>query len=339
MEALTNSRIVRTIPLLIAVCLFNFFLAQAQDANASTAPDPARTGTRYVFLSGQSTVIQTGGIAGVHETYSIQGEFYLTINFDAGTAFFDRVDADLVGESPFLRTRSLGDLFNMTGLICRVIDKTRILFLGQTTDGTDGQIMVLLTATEQGLHLTGGLTPRASDLYTYVIDASVKVAYTGSGTAEDPYQIGAAAALIVLGENPEDYDKHFILTADIDLDPALFGGKVFDKAVIAPDIDPTAQDYAFRGTSFTGVFDGNGHTISHLNIVGGDYLGLFGYLKSGAEVRNLGLLGVKITGSGQYCRYVAGLVGYNSYGTITNSYSTGTVSGSGQLVSVGGLVG
>jgi hypothetical protein len=51
----------------------------------------------------------------------------------------------------------------------------------------------------------------------------------GSGTADDPYQIATAAHLIALGETPEDYDKHFILTGDIDL-----AGHVFDKAVIAP---------------------------------------------------------------------------------------------------------
>lgn len=41
----------------------------------------------------------------------------------------------------------------------------------------------------------------------------------GSGTAEDPYQIATAQDLILLGESPDDYDKHFVLTADIDLDP------------------------------------------------------------------------------------------------------------------------
>ena len=59
---------------------------------------------------------------------------------------------------------------------------------------------------------------------------------------------------MLLGETPEDYDKHFILTADIDLDPNLPGRKVFDKAVIAPETDNTGW---FEGDPFTGVFDGN----------------------------------------------------------------------------------
>ncbi|MFZ2146935.1 MAG: hypothetical protein WAV28_06920 [Sedimentisphaerales bacterium] len=39
----------------------------------------------------------------------------------------------------------------------------------------------------------------------------------GTGYPNDPYQITKAEDLMLLGESPEDYDKHFILTADIDL--------------------------------------------------------------------------------------------------------------------------
>lgn len=41
----------------------------------------------------------------------------------------------------------------------------------------------------------------------------------GTGEPNDPYQIATAVDLIALGEDANDYDKHFILTADIDLDP------------------------------------------------------------------------------------------------------------------------
>ena len=42
----------------------------------------------------------------------------------------------------------------------------------------------------------------------------------GTGEPNDPYQIATAADLIALGETPEDYDKHFILTADIPCRPS-----------------------------------------------------------------------------------------------------------------------
>ena len=153
----------------------------------------------------------------------------------------------------------------------------------------------------------------------------------GSGTAQDPYQIATAVDLILLGETPTDYDKHFILTANLDLDPNLPGRKVFDKAVIAPDTDPAKYD--FQGTRFTGVVDGNGHTISHLTINGVGHLGLFGWLGVGAEIKNLGVVDVNVTGSGDR---VGGLVGTN-YSSVTHCYSTGAVSATGG--EVGGLVG
>lgn len=138
----------------------------------------------------------------------------------------------------------------------------------------------------------------------------------GSGTADDPYQIAAADDLIALGETPEDYNKHFILTADIDL-----AGHVFYKAVIA---------------SFTGVFDGNGHTISHLTIIDGSNrgsVGLFGQLASEAEVKNLELAQVSVVGSGYE---VGALVGRNE-GDVTGCSATGKIVG--DNYAVGGLVG
>ena len=69
----------------------------------------------------------------------------------------------------------------------------------------------------------------------------------GTGEPNDPYQIATAADLIALGETPDDYDKHFILTADIDLDPNLPGRKVFDKAVIAPADPNDASTRLSRG--------------------------------------------------------------------------------------------
>ena len=87
--------------------------------------------------------------------------------------------------------------------------------------------------------------------------------------------------------------------------------------------------------AFTGVFDGGGHAIANLyvNRPSTDYIGLFGYIGSGGEVRNLGLAGVDVTGDD----YVGGLVGRNYGGRIIASYAVGTVSGRDDAV--GGLVG
>jgi hypothetical protein len=176
-----------------------------------------------------------------------------------------------------------------------------------------------------------GIVAVALFLLTIVSTAQAKYS-GGSGTAQDPYQIATAADLIALGETPADYDKHFLLTADIDLDPRLPGRKVFDRAVIA------------RWEPFTGVFDGNAHTIWHLTIRGTSDVGLFGQLggwvhERKGEVKDLGLADVDITSSGGYGDYV-GAVAAGNFGFVTRCYSTGVVRGVGISSSyVGGLVG
>ncbi len=152
----------------------------------------------------------------------------------------------------------------------------------------------------------------------------------GSGTALDPYQIATAVDLILLGDSPQDYGKHFILMADLDLDPHLPGRKVWTKALIAPNSD--AGPWSFQGTPFTGVFDGNGRRIAHLTSRGENYLGVFGRLGYRAEIKNVGVVDANLAGSGGY---VGGLVGDNN-GSVIHCYSTGAVRG-GDVV--GGLVG
>jgi hypothetical protein len=165
----------------------------------------------------------------------------------------------------------------------------------------------------------------------------------GAGEPNDPYQIATAADLIAVGETPEDYDKHFILTADIDLDPNLPGGHVFGTAVIggSPGSDLTPEDIGgYLGTPFTGVLDGNDHEIHNLAInvpwslyptPNGDYFGLIAQIGEQGQVKRLGLQNVSIDAQG----FVGGLTGENR-GTIVSCYSSGRVSGRDH---VGGLVG
>jgi hypothetical protein len=169
-------------------------------------------------------------------------------------------------------------------------------------------------------------------LLLLILVSAATAQYSG-GTGEpcDPYQIATAADLIALGETPADYDKHFILTSDIDLDPNLSGGKVFDNAVISP-IRGFARPIGPVRPIFTGVFDGNGRTIRNLTIRGKDYLGLFGALGPSSAVSNLGLEAVDVNGTGTG---IASLASYNYYGCVVGCYSVGAVRG---LSLVGGFV-
>ena len=89
-------------------------------------------------------------------------------------------------------------------------------------------------------------------------------------------------------------------------------------------------------SSFSAIFSGRGHTISNLYIRGPTtlYVGLFGYTGSSARVQNVGIVDTSVTGGSD----VGGLVGNND-GIVTQSYSTGTISGAAQSTRVGGLVG
>ena len=90
------------------------------------------------------------------------------------------------------------------------------------------------------------------------------------------------------------------------------------------------------GTAFSGTFEGNGWTISDLNISRSDEdcVGLFGYIARGATIRNLTLHAETVRGRID----VGGLVGEGRGAAIySSSVVVGEVSGTGH--SVGGLVG
>jgi len=165
--------------------------------------------------------------------------------------------------------------------------------------------------------------------YTNVFITAVLECYSGgTGTESDPYQIGSKDDLLTLGNCPQHYDKHFKMISDIDL-----AGTNFTRTVIASNT--SLLDGGFHGTAFTGVFEGNGKKILNLSIASGSdayYVGLFGYIGSGGEIKNLGIVDCDVNGDG----YVGGLCGYNYNGTISSCSSTGSVSGGDY---VGGLCG
>ena len=158
----------------------------------------------------------------------------------------------------------------------------------------------------------------------------------GTGEPNDPYLISTARQMNAIGAEPNDWGRHFQVTADIDL--SAFDGKNRRPAfhIIAPDTDPDTASY--QGIAFTGVFDGGNHKLSHLTISGVSYLGLFGELAPGAQVRAVGIEDVNVTGSGDS---IAALAATNR-GSIIRCYSTGVINATGKAQghahAVGGLI-
>ncbi|MBN1491428.1 MAG: hypothetical protein JXA69_16065, partial [Phycisphaerae bacterium] len=153
----------------------------------------------------------------------------------------------------------------------------------------------------------------------------------GDGSPGDPWRIATVQDLVNLGNNTAHYGDSFRMTADINM-----AGQTFTTAVIAPDMgDPNGS---FDGTAFSGVFDGDGHTIRNLVIddggTGNCYLGLFGYI-DGGEVRNVDLEVGSVNGGSD----VGGLVGIIVHGAITSCCATVAVNSTAEFSWAGGLVG
>lgn len=131
--------------------------------------------------------------------------------------------------------------------------------------------------------------------------------------------IATAGELNSIGCNPRLMKAHFKLVVDVDLKDVEF-------LAIGSEVFP-----------FTGAFDGNGHTISHLTRISTttDYAGLFAYVDGlTAEVKNLGLIAPIVDTQTEWS--VGTLVGRLDSGRISNCYvQDGQVAGA----TAGGLVG
>ncbi len=145
----------------------------------------------------------------------------------------------------------------------------------------------------------------------------------GTGQVGDPYHITTAEQLISIKSDPNLLNKHFILMADIDLNPDLPGGRVFDEALIGHT----------EACTFRGWFDGNGHVIRNMHIQAPDTgaVGVFGRIED-ATIMNIGVEDCHVQAKGA----VGGLVGQSHGSTVMLSYAKGVVSGESN---VGGLMG
>lgn len=155
---------------------------------------------------------------------------------------------------------------------------------------------------------------------------------TGSGTETDPYQIGTAAGLKWFRDKVNDAKTEeetkicAVLTANIDLKneewtPIGIGNGTRNGVPI---------DFPYSGT-----FDGNGHTISGLNV---NYRnkngGLFCHVMN-ATIKNLTVAGSVTHSSGDGVAY-GGIVGCADSSTIENCTNRCTVTGNWYA---GGIVG
>jgi PGF-pre-PGF domain-containing protein len=136
--------------------------------------------------------------------------------------------------------------------------------------------------------------------------ATITIIDAGDGSAANPFVITNASELQAI---------------NIDLSASYVLGNNIDASSIA-NFDPIGDP---SGNQFTGTFNGSNYTISglYINRSTMDLVGLFAHIGSEGVVENIALENADIIGKNQ----VGGLVGYN-LGTVSNSYATGSVTGS-----------
>lgn len=138
----------------------------------------------------------------------------------------------------------------------------------------------------------------------------------GTGTKTDPYLIASVPELLAVKDNLE---AHYKLVADLDMS----------------EYDGTWAPVQY----FKGSLDGNGHSISNLNIAGDDYyLGMFGYVYADVVIKDLTLISPTVTaqvGNG----YISTVAAYCRYDTLTNVhvYDATIDASAASIPAVGGL--
>ncbi len=188
----------------------------------------------------------------------------------------------------------------------QLLDKSKLIgfdFIGNDNDGM-----------EDHWDIVDGYLPKLSWQQSngFSLLENINTTLQGSGYENDPFIIADYEDLMEFKNNPQLRIGYYELTADINL-----AGVTYETAFISE--------------GFAGIFDGNGFTISNLTIEGEDGLGFFS--RSYDQVNDLGIVDCNIIGTSDY---IGGLVGANYKGSITSSYSTGSIIGNDY---VGGLVG
>ena len=161
----------------------------------------------------------------------------------------------------------------------------------------------------------------------------------GKGTVDEPYQISNRAELywfagLVNGtlpdEGKENLSANAILTANIIVNTGVLDA---NKNLVSKSDLTEWEPIGARWSSYTGIFDGQGHTISGLyfNNPHSSYVGLFGCIGANGKISNVGVLDSYF----QFSALGGGVCGVN-YGTVRDCKNTGSVRG---LATIGGVCG
>lgn len=246
-----------------------------------------------------------GGLVGRNTTDSSIEKSYAT-----GTVIASENSGGLAGENQGTIT---------SGYWNRSVNSTGI---GQgTTTGATGLTAVQMLVSANFKDFTITPTPGAQGWVVVNTDGSLQTSAINTAAATSPIlateystTINNTHQLQLMAMN---LGASYSVGADIEAEGTGNGKEVWGTLGFVP------IRVGNTNTPFTGLFDGQRHTISKLSINRTDNnVGLFGYINN-AGIKNVGLSQAQVGGANN----VGGLVGYNGNGMISNSYISGHIYG------------
>lgn len=233
----------------------------------------------------------------VDENTSIYGRFYNKTTEEVGCTFTDKVtiidDGDPNGSIELSRTA--------VGLNSASVATVTLTDSQSGIDFTKSKYIINSSATALGTSknkYTGGSITKSPQ--TVDIKSGTTGKYYLHVLAID--KVGKAVEFISNAVSVEN--RLEIYTPDDLQNISVADGTYY----IMKDIDMTGYNYATNGITFSGILDGQGHTISNLHVTqccGGERCGLFKEL-SGATIRNLLLKDALVDTSCRYAGVIAG---------------------------------
>lgn len=186
-------------------------------------------------------------------------------------------------------------------------------------------IVLMIGLSLTGLSLTfAWLMSATTELNVDTLQGGVISQYfdSGSGTEDDPFIITRPVHLYNMTELYDKWDgfadanHYFQLGKDIDNDGDLEFYAYDDNGVYLETYSDSLnmnyyEDFRPIGSEdkqFGGYFDGSNLTISNLQVLGEDNVGVFGYVNEDAHIQDLYVDALEIDANSSYVGYIAGYI-------------------------------
>lgn len=190
------------------------------------------------------------------------------------------------------------------------------------------KILAVLSASAMAFSLLAGLPADEQGVITASAETSGVNDQATDINNDGIYEIANAQQLIwfaeLVNEGAEYADSNAALVADIVLNEDVLK----DYKTLGSGSYENWTPIGTADNPYLGTFDGNGHTISGLYAVGGQYMGMFGVIGEGAELKNITIEDAYVNGNATHAGILCGMA---TKASIDNCSVTGYMNG-GQAV-------